>query len=143
MSQSLFFELWKRTVSRSRHDFGIWGEEIAAEYLEGKGYEIIKRNARTPEGELDIVAREDEYLVFVEVKARGSRTHGVPEDALTVDKQRRLVRAAWSFLQELGLSDSPWRIDVIAIEGSVAQGVQRLDHYEYAVGSEGIDEGQR
>jgi putative endonuclease len=124
-------------ASHSRHDFGAWGEEVAARYLIDKGYEIIQRNARTSEGELDIVARDGECLVFVEVKARGNRTYGSPEEALTIVKQRRLIRAAWSFLQELGMSDSPWRIDVIAIEGSIAEGVQRLDHYEYAVGIEG------
>jgi len=123
-------------MSRSRLDLGIWGEEVAIKHLLDNGYVILKRNARTPEGELDIVARKGEWIVFVEVKTRSSRTHGSPEDALTTIKQRRLERAAWSFLQELGLIDASWRIDVVAIEGSLAQGVRRLDHYENAVGSE-------
>jgi putative endonuclease len=123
-------------MSTSRRDLGIWGEEAAVEYLQGNGYEVLKRNARTPEGELDIVARDNECLVFVEVKARSGRTHGSPEDALTDRKRRRLVRAAWSFLQERELTEAEWRIDVVAIEGSVARGVLRLDHYVNAIGSQ-------
>ncbi len=123
-------------MSMSRRDLGIWGEEAAVEYLLGNGYEILTRNARTPEGELDIVARDNECLVFVEVKARSGRTHGSPEEALTDRKQRRLVRAAWSFLQERALTEDEWRIDVVAIEGSMARGVLRLDHYVNAIGSQ-------
>lgn len=114
----------------------MWGEEIAAEYLAAQGYDILERNARTSEGELDIVAKLGECIIFVEVKARRSRAFGSPEEALTAAKQRRLRRAAWAFLQEQGLIDSPWRIDVVAIDGSIAQGVRRLEHYEFAIGSE-------
>jgi len=123
-------------VSSSRRELGMWGEEIAAEYLAAQGYDILERNVRTPEGELDIVAKLGEFIIFVEVKARGSRTFGSPEEALTVAKQRRLRRAAWAFLQEQDLVDSHWRIDVVAIDGSIAQGVRRLEHYEFAIGSE-------
>jgi putative endonuclease len=123
-------------MPRHHLDLGAWGEKVAVKHLQGKGYRVLERNVRTSEGELDIVARQAECLVFVEVKARGSQGFGSPEDAITINKKRRLVRAAWTFLQEHGLEDSPWRIDVVAIEGSEAQGVKRLDHYEFAVGSE-------
>ncbi len=123
-------------MSRSRRDLGAWGEKVASEYLLAQGYQILERNVHTPEGELDIVAKQGEWLVFVEVKARGSETFGSPEEAITNSKQRRLRKAAWAFLQEQGQLDADWRIDVVAIDGSLTQGVRRLEHYEFAVGSE-------
>lgn len=124
-------------MSRARRDLGIWGEEVACEYLKAQGYQVLKRNVRTAEGELDIVAKQGDCFVFVEVKARGSQTFGSPEEAITHSKQRRLRRAAWAYLQEQELMDVTWRIDVVAIDGSLARGVRRLEHYEFAVGSEG------
>jgi putative endonuclease len=121
-------------MSRRRRDIGAWGEGIAADFLIDKGYEILQRNARTSEGELDIVARQGECIVFVEVKTRTSRAFGNPEESLTAAKQRRLRKAAWAFLQEEDMMEASWRIDVVAIEGSVARGVRRLEHYEFAVG---------
>lgn len=123
-------------MSRSRRDFGAWGEEIATEHLKARGYQVLERNVHTPEGELDIVAKQGEYLVFVEVKARGSQAFGSPEEALTKTKQRRLRRAAWAYLQAHGQVEADWRIDVVAIDGSLTHGVRRLEHYEFAVGSE-------
>lgn len=123
-------------MSRSRRDLGKWGEKIASEYLLARGYEILERNIHTPEGELDIVAKQGDWLVFVEVKARGSQTFGSPEEALTSAKKRRLRRAAWAYLEKQGRLEADWRIDVVAIDGTLTQGVQRLEHYEFAVGSE-------
>jgi putative endonuclease len=115
---------------------GAWGEETAARFLIGKGYLILERNWHGPEGELDLVGRQGDELVFVEVKARRQRDFGLPEEAVTPAKQRKLRRTAWAYLQAHGLSDAEWRIDVVAIDQGPGGGVARLEHYVNAVGAE-------
>lgn len=93
-------------------------EDLAAAYLEEKGYEILERNFRCRAGEIDLVARQGACLVFVEVKYR--KTGGFGEASLAVDrtKQRRLSRAAAVYLLEKGFSpETPCRFDVISVTG--------------------------
>lgn len=111
---------------------GPWGEEVAGRHLEAKGYQTVDRNWRHASGELDLVARDGEALVFVEVKARASGTFGSPEEAVTPEKQRRLQRAAWAYLAAHDALEADWRIDVIAIERRRGR-VARLDHYVNAI----------
>lgn len=96
-------------------ELGQFGEQAAADYLLGLGWQVLDRNWRCAGGELDIIAREGDEIVFVEVKAR----RGVPaEDAFArVDrrKQASLAQAAGQYLDAHGLSESAWRIDVIAV----------------------------
>jgi putative endonuclease len=106
---------------------GHWGENAGAEYLQGKGYEIVERNARTPYGEIDIVARREEMTYFVEVKARTSRLFGLPEEAVTARKQAHML-AAGQYYAALHEIDT-WQADVLAIEG--APGMKpRIEHFE-------------
>lgn len=77
---------------------GEQGEARAAAWYEAHGYEVVARNWRCPEGELDLVARRDDVLVFCEVKTRSSTRYGVPAEAVTADKQRRLRRLAGRYL---------------------------------------------
>lgn len=91
------------------------GEELAARWLRLKGYAIEARNWRCAAGEIDIVARDGETLVFVEVKTRGSTAAGAPEDAVDARKQRRLVHLAQSYLAQRRLGDVPCRFDVVAV----------------------------
>lgn len=121
----------RRTVGRR-------GEDCAAAYLERQGYAIIARNWRTCRGELDIVARDGEWLVFVEVRARqvGRRpagpTFGAAEDSVTPTKQRQLAAMAEEYLFQAPW-DGPKRIDVIAVEMAADGTLQRLAHYRDAV----------
>lgn len=117
----------------STRTLGRWGEEVAAQHLRARGYRLLARNWHCVEGELDLVALQGDMVVFVEVKARRSDAFGAPEEALTTVKQRRLLRAAWAYLEQHGLTDRAWRVDVVAVEGSPRQGVNRLEHYENAV----------
>jgi putative endonuclease len=98
---------------------GRWGEELAAGYLSQRGYRILDRNARTPYGEIDLVACQDEMApactVFVEVKTRRSGAFGLPEEALTARKRAHLLAAARAYLQTHPDLNADWRIDVIAI----------------------------
>lgn len=113
---------------------GAWGERVAVDHLREAGFEILSRNWRAPEGELDIIAREEGTIVFVEVKARASGSYGPPEAAVTARKQRRLQRTAWRYLEASDLVEVDWRIDVIAIERSADGTLGRLDHYVNAIG---------
>lgn len=93
---------------------GRWGEQLAADYLKQKGYIILRHNARTPYGEIDLVAQQGEQVVFVEVKARTSRAYGTPEMAVTARKQQHLLAAAEHLAAEMQIYS--WQVDVIAIE---------------------------
>jgi putative endonuclease len=115
---------------------GAWGEETAARFLTGKGYRIVDRNWHAPEGELDLVARQAQTLVFVEVKARRGHEFGLPEESVTPAKQRKLRKTAWAYLQSHDLSEVDWRIDVVAIDQGRDGGVARLEHYVNAIGAE-------
>ncbi len=109
------------------------GEDAAADHLSGKGYTILGRNVRTPSGELDLVATAGEFLVFIEVKARRGRSHGLPEEAITRRKKKHLLASAQYYLQENGGMDQPWRIDVVAIEYGRTGLLERIEVFENAV----------
>jgi putative endonuclease len=118
---------------------GEWGEAEAARYLLSLGWEILENNWHCRYGEVDLIARETGGIVFVEVKSRRSRSFGLPEEAMTPSKRRRLVRSAWTYLEEHGLQDARWRVDVIAIEGRPGRPPTRLDHYRDALPDEPDD----
>ena len=90
-------------------------EERAARFLEDKGFRVIARNSRQRRGEIDIVADDKGTIVFVEVKARGSREFGGPEYAITRKKRRSLVQAAKEFIVRGKLSERPCRFDAVFI----------------------------
>jgi len=94
---------------------GKWGEETAAEYLTQHNYEIIARNVRTPYGEIDIIARQGDVTIFVEVKTRTSNKMGLPEESITPRKRQHMLTAADHYAAENEIDH--WQIDVIAIEG--------------------------
>jgi putative endonuclease len=92
------------------------GEDLAVAYLEKKGYRILERNYRYERGEIDIVAEDNGALVFVEVKARRSKTFGEPEEAVTESKQRQIKNVAEGYLFEHNIDDRECRFDVVAID---------------------------
>lgn len=99
----------------SNQSLGREGERAAEKYLRGLGYKILARNFRTRFGEVDIVARDGDCLVFVEVKTRSGSGYGLPEEAVTRDKQRHLIRAAQIYLSQKKMPNVLWRIDVVAL----------------------------
>jgi putative endonuclease len=109
------------------------GEAAAAAHLANLGYEILARNLRTPYGELDLIARQAGSTVFVEVKTRRSRTHGLPEEAITLRKRNHLLASAQYYLQLHALSDSLWRVDIVAVEFDSSGVLKRLEVFENAV----------
>lgn len=101
-------------MTRTRQT-GNAGEEQAAQFLRRQGYTILARNFATPCGELDIVARQKDMLIFVEVKTRSSTAFGGPIAAVTPAKQQRLVRAATQYIKATAPKFDSIRFDVIGI----------------------------
>lgn len=97
---------------------GYQQEQRAAVYLKQKGYEIIKCNFYSHYGEIDIIARDKTYLVFIEVKYRRNAKGGHPAEAVNAVKQRRICRTADWFCKRYSIQEeTPCRFDVIGIEG--------------------------
>lgn len=94
---------------------GRYGEDIALRYLEERGCRILERNFRMIRGEIDIIARDQDTLCFVEVKTRQSEAYGTGEEAVSKFKQRQLSRLALLYLQKKNWLQSPARFDVIVI----------------------------
>lgn len=98
-----------------RKDLGRLGEDAAAKHLANKGCTILERNYRIRSGEVDIIAKEAETLVFVEVKTRMSRRYGSPAESVNAGKRRRISAAALQYVSENGAGDMPARFDVIEV----------------------------
>lgn len=109
---------------------GAWGEEIAAAWLAERGHEILARNVRTPYGEIDIIARQGEVTVFVEVKTLTSSKNLLPEHQITNRKREHMLNTAQHYAAEHAIDR--WQIDVIAIEGKPG-GTPQVTHFENAV----------
>ena len=107
----------KRVTPSYRQQIGRWGESVAESYLKDHGLELVARNQRTASGEIDLVMRSADGLVFVEVKARTSDAYGMPEAALTETKRAHLLAAAEEYLQSLTEPITNWRVDVVAVRG--------------------------
>lgn len=102
----------------NRRKTGTEYESLAASYLEGLGYHILERNFHDRHGEIDLIAREENQLVFVEVKYRRNLAKGDPAEAVNYPKQQRIRRAARYYLYHHGLTEeTPCRFDVVAILG--------------------------
>lgn len=94
---------------------GVLGEELAFHELRRKGYKILLRNYECLFGEIDLIAKHQGFLVFVEVKTRSTDEMGPPAEAVTPDKRRQIVRVAQYYLKRYGIHDVPCRFDVAAV----------------------------
>ena len=110
-------------------DFGKIGEDIATKYLQEKGYVIVDRNWRCGHKEIDIIARDDDSLVIVEVKTRKSNEYGDPDLAVGSDKQKMLIWAADAYVRYHNI-DLDTRFDVISIV--ITNDNQYIEHLEDA-----------
>jgi putative endonuclease len=104
-----------REPRRETKELGKKGEEKALRFLKKKGYRIIEQNYVCDLGEMDIIAKDKDTLVFIEVKTRTSMAFGPPQLAVTPFKQRQLSKVALHFLKEKKLEDVKARFDVVAI----------------------------
>lgn len=100
------------TASQS---FGSSGEDIACARLAEAGYKVLLRNYECALGEIDIIAKHQGMLVFIEVKARRSLEAGWPQESVTRQKRRQIVKAALYYLKRYGILDTPCRFDVVSV----------------------------
>ncbi len=109
---------------------GKWGEDCAAAFLTGQGYELIERNVRTPEGEIDLVVCKNKTLTFVEVKTRRNNRSGFPEEAITEEKLEHMENSAEHYLQAHPDYGTNWQIGVIAVTGSLNSQNPMIEWFE-------------
>jgi putative endonuclease len=113
--------------------FGRAGERLAAAQLESQGYRILETNFRCRYGEIDLVVEDEFDLIFVEVKLRRGTAFGLPEEAVDVRKQRKLLQVAAYYLALHECAERSWRIDVVAIQLSNSGKFQEIRIYQHAI----------
>lgn len=113
-----------------RHLLGKFGEDLACTELTRLGYAILARRHRTRYGEIDIIARDRETTVFVEVKTREGDAFGAGAESVALWKQRRVARMAIDYAARNGLLDTPCRVDVVEV--TVGDGTPRIEVYRNA-----------
>ncbi len=120
-------------MTKARLNLGRLGEQLAAEKLQASGYAMVARNYRCPAGEIDLIARQQDDWVFVEVRTRRGRAFGTPEESITLRKRAHLIAAAQNYLQANALDNVAWRIDFVAVELTPRGQLLRVTHLENAV----------
>jgi len=113
-----------------KQSLGSDGEALAAEFLRKKGYRIIAKNYKTSIGEIDIVAKDGDTIVFLEVKTRTNESFGYPFEAVNDRKRRKIKNVALLFLKKMK-EEVPARFDVLSIS-STADGRQEITHIQDA-----------
>ena len=119
-------------MADNRKKLGNWGEKLAAQHLEEKGYEVLERNWRIARGEIDLIIRGGQELVFVEVKTRRGTKMGSPEEGITPRKADKLLMLAQQYLAQQEL-EVDWRIDLVAVELDRTGKLLRCEHIKNAV----------
>ena len=113
-----------------RRQVGILGERIAADYIKQHGYRVRETNFRCREGEIDIVAEKDDFLVFVEVRTRRSTSFVTPEESVTPSKIERLITLGQTYIERHQDLPPCWRIDVVAVELTPEARVSQIELIE-------------
>ncbi len=114
-------------MTKYKKEIGAWGESIAADWLAEHGYQIIARNVRTPYGEIDLIVRQQDITIFVEVKTLTSSREFFPEKNITPAKQKHMLNSAQHYSAEHEIDH--WQIDAIAVEGKPG-GKPVITHFE-------------
>ena len=117
----------------NRQEVGKLGENLARKFLKKRGYHIRETNFRCHKGEIDIIAQQKDYLVFVEVRTRSSMDFGTPEESITQNKKGKLIASALTYINSHQNLPSLWRIDVVAIEIDPKGKTKRIELIENAI----------
>ncbi|MFP6770522.1 MAG: YraN family protein [Planctomycetaceae bacterium] len=127
-------------MTRWQHTkLGERGEDLAARFLVTRGLTVSERRYRTRQGEIDLVCRDRDTVVFVEVKTRRTRKAGEPFEAITRHKQQRLTRLALAYLKRHDLLEAPARFDVVSILYSEKTPTPTIDYFRDAFPASGSD----
>ncbi|MBI4038419.1 YraN family protein [Candidatus Daviesbacteria bacterium] len=100
----------------SNQERGNYGEDLACDYLKKHGYKILERNYRIRGGEIDIVAKDGDTLVFIEVKTRYSHDFGPPAESMTFWKVKALLKTAKFYVQKINWGDKEYRLDFVGVD---------------------------
>ena len=114
-----------------KRDFGNTGENLATEYLEKQGYTILERNFYCKQGEIDIIAKDKNEIVFIEVKSRSNKLFGIPSEAVTKQKIKHLFKTARYFLYKNKMLNEYIRFDVVEI--LIKSGKFNINHIKQIV----------
>ncbi len=125
-------------MTSRRRQTGDAAEGVARTHLEQAGYRLLGSNFRCPGGEIDVIAEHGGQLVFVEVRSHSSDAFGLPRESVGAGKQRRLARAALTYLKRLRRSDVSWRFDVVEVYLDADGRAQRVEVLADAFTPEGI-----
>ena len=115
------------------------GERAAARYLRRQGFEILARQQAGRLGEIDLIARDGDTIVFVEVKTRTSAVAGDPVEAVTPAKQQQMTRVALAWLKQRGLLECRARFDVVALIWAEGASQPEITHYRHAFEAAGVE----
>lgn len=94
---------------------GLLGEELAYQLLASKGYKVLLKNYECALGEIDMIAKDRGFLVFIEVKTRSSDAFGSPAEAVTLHKRHQILKSAQFYMKRYGIKDAPCRFDVVSV----------------------------
>ncbi len=117
-------------MDNDQYSIGPRGETLAAKYLVKQGYEILERNYLISGAEVDLIAKKEDTICFVEVKTRGSDDFGLPEEFVDLRKRRKIIRAAKVYLGTKGYDDFFVRFDIVAVVNDGSKGV--INHIKHA-----------
>ena len=112
-------------MTKERLDLGKRGEKLALKKLKGYGYKCIAKNYRCPLGEIDLIARDGDCLVFVEIKTRKGKSLSYPKEAVDDRKKRQLSKVALAYMKNNNCYDVKSRFDVVAI--NLDQGREKIE----------------
>ena len=114
-----------------KKETGNLGENIAEHYLKQKGYIILDKNFQCRQGEIDIIAKDKEEIVFIEVKTRTSNKYGTPSEAVNVIKQKHMLQSIKYYLYIRNLSEEFVRIDIIEVY--IKDNIYKVNHIKQAI----------
>lgn len=114
-----------------RHETGKKGEDLATQYLINNNYEIIERNFESRQGEIDIIAKDKNEIVFIEVKARTNQMYGKPKEAVDTKKKKHIYKTAEYYVFIHQLENAPIRFDVIEVYKT--KGMYKINHIKQAI----------
>ena len=121
-------------MGREKKVIGALGEKLAMRFLKRKGYKILETNYRTIFGELDAVAKKEDFIIFIEIKTRTSSSLGPPYLAVTWMKQRHIIKNALFYLKKRGHSvDCKCRIDIVSVKLNENREPENIELIENAV----------
>jgi putative endonuclease len=115
---------------------GALGEKYARDFLKKKGYRLVETNYRCPHGEIDIIARHKDSLVFIEVRTKTSLAFGSPEESISFTKRNHMRATAFQYIQSHQDLPEQWSIGLVAVELDQSGKVSRIELLDNAVGEE-------